>query len=310
MSLRSLALSMLLVGSLLPIAAVSVSATTGPDTNGAELMRLTNLDRVALGKPALAVDPLLASLAANRPFTCPSNSALVVQGRAQDMASRGYFAHEIAGCAKGAGFYTVMDIMSAPFGYNTSRGENLAVNNYPATAAAYTVGCDALGANCGSTTPSTATVGAAERELMMSPWHRDNVLGAYDRFGCGSASAADGDVYYACLFSLGGPAAAPAPDTTPPRVTSVTGRNASFSRYAGRTFAATLSDNQRITSAYVTMDGIRIHTWPLTSTSRRVSVWAPSSRMRHGYHTIEWRVRDAAGNWSTVSSGTVRFYVR
>ena len=187
-------------------AAAAPPPETALDAGGAELMRLTNLDRVALGKPALAVDPMLASLAANDPFTCPSDSTLTLPGRAQDMADRGYFAHAIKGCAEASGFYTVLDIMYAPFGYHTYRGENIAVNSYPNTAATYTVGCDVLGANCRSATPSTATVGVAEIEFMMSPAHRANILGDFDRFGCGSASTSDGHFYYSCLFSFGGPA--------------------------------------------------------------------------------------------------------
>ena len=52
---------------------------------------------------------------------------------------------------------------------------------------------------------------------MNSAGHRSNILGGFDRFGCGSGIGADGTVYVACVFSLGGqdPIPAPTPTATP-----------------------------------------------------------------------------------------------
>ena len=77
-------------------------------------------------------------------------------------------------------------------GDNTNRGENIALNNYGTVAAAYQFGCALDGTACRGSTDSIATVAAAEHQFMMSAGHRAAILGTYDRFGCGSGTAATG----------------------------------------------------------------------------------------------------------------------
>ncbi len=186
------------------------------DPMGTELMRLTNLDRGALGKPALAIDSTLATFARDLSFACPTNASLVLRGRAQDMADRGYFSHSVTGCLRADGSTaSVLDIMADVLGYRTTRAENIAWNNYGTEAAAYGYGCAPDGTGCAGSTPTIKTVEVAERGFMQSPGHRASILGGFDRFGCGSAFAADGRRYYACVFSLGGPSAVATPTPTP-----------------------------------------------------------------------------------------------
>lgn len=315
-SLAPLLLVALLLAGLTGAASPSVRAAD-TDPLGVELMRLTNLDRAVYGKAALAIDPVLARFARDTPFACPSNSALVIDGRAQDIGVRDWFQHTIKDCLKSDGtLYGSLDILSTVFHYATYPGENIAKNNWPASSGTYSVGCQVDGTGCSGATESITTVAVAERMFMMSAGHRANILGDFDRFGCGAWVGPDGWASYACLFSKGGtttaaPATtAPSPDVTMPRVTSETGRYATFSRYAARTFAATVSDNRRISSAYVTLDGVRLKLWSLTGTSKRLYVTVPGWRMRHGTHTLIWRVKDGSGNWSTVADGRVVFYVR
>lgn len=197
------------------------------DPLGTELMRLTNLDRWALGKPALAIDSTLATFARDLSFACPTNASLVLRGRAQDMADRGYFSHSVVGCLRTDGSTaSVLDIMADVLGYRTTRAENIAWNNYGTEAAAYGYGCAPDGTGCAGSTPTIKTVEVAERGFMQSPGHRASILGGFDRFGCGSAFAADGSRYYACVFSLGGPPAVPTPTptATPPATPTPTPR--------------------------------------------------------------------------------------
>ncbi len=212
-------IALVVVALLAAVAGAPVArAATAADPLGDELMRLTNLDRTALGKAALTIDPTLAEFARDYAFSCPTKPSMTIRGRAQDMADRDYFSHDVAGCLKADGSTLgALDAMAA-LGYGGARAENIAKNSYATGAATYTVGCALDGSGCASSTPSISTVAVAQRGFMNSDGHRRNILGSYDRFGCGSALGADGWYYYACVFSLGGPAVAPAPTPPPPAV--------------------------------------------------------------------------------------------
>jgi hypothetical protein len=204
----------------LAIAAIAILATAGTvpsgagaasmDPHGDELMRLTNLDRSALGKPPLVIDPTLASFARDLAWTCPTNSALLLRGRASDMADRSYFSHSILGCVGTGGTdMSVLDVMSQMLGYQTMRAENIHMNTYGTETATYAYGCAIDGTSCVGTTTTPRTVEVAERGFMQSSGHRASILNSYDRFGCGSELAENGRRYFACVFSLGGPVALP-----------------------------------------------------------------------------------------------------
>ena len=280
--LRRCTLLLASVALLVPLAATPVSAAGSvlvDPAAGAELMRLTNADRVANHLPALAADATLVALATNRVFTCPSNSALRPAGRALDLASRGSFTHEILGCAKADGSgYTMLDILSEQFGYNTYRAENIGWNNYAADVSAQVV----------------------EQAFLASAGHRANILGNYDRFGCGSAVAKSGAHYYACLFSRGGPASvAPARDTTRPTISRLTGISSSLSRYRSHAFGATFADNAGLRGASLYIDNRYVASWTLSGRSASRTVTAAASRLRRGRHVVTWSVTDTSGNVTT-----------
>jgi uncharacterized protein YkwD len=203
--------------------APAAPAAVTDDALGAELMRLVNLDRAALGRPALMVDPGLVAIARDAPFTCPTDPTLTLRGRAADMAARAYFGHNVLGCYKAgtATPYPALDIVRSVFGYALARSEILHWNALGAgstTYQTYAVGCDMAGASCaGGTTSTPRTVAMAQRSFMSSTPHRTSQLAAYQRFGCGSATApGTTTTYFACLFADGGPTLAPAPTPTVP----------------------------------------------------------------------------------------------
>lgn len=339
---RLAALAIAAIATLATVIAVPGSVgATAVDVHGDELMRLTNLDRGALGKPALAIDPTLAAFARDMSWTCPTNSALVLRGRAADMADRAYFDHSVPGCLKTDGTaMNVLDVMGQALGYLTTRGENIAWNTYGTGAATYGYGCALDGTGCAGTTPTITTVEVAQRGFMQSSGHRSNILSGYDRFGCGSALAADGRRYYACVFSLGGPASVPAPtpaptpvpttspiaslpptpsplpspapvapptptptiepDTTKPAFGRLTGVSP-VRAGLGRTIGATVADNRALRRLEVYVDGRLTRTWTLSGTGEVRSVLVPSSRLTIGRHLVRWTVRDAAGNYRSAS---------
>jgi len=291
-----------------PPAAVRADAV---DPLGTELMRLTNLDRGALGKPALAIDPTLAAFAHDLSFACPTNASLVLRGRSQDMADRGYFSHSITGCLRADGATaSVLDIMADVLGFRTTRAENVAWNNYGTEAAPYGYGCAPDGTGCAGSTPTIKTVEVAERGFMQSSGHRATILGGFDRFGCGSAFAADGRRYYACVFSLGGPAQSPAPaavpspppapDTTRPACGRLTGVSPVRAGNA-RTVAATVTDNRALRRLEVRIDGHLLRAWNLSGTRTIRSTTIPAWRLPAGRHLVRWTARDAAGNLRSTS---------
>ena len=214
-----------------PAAPAAVVATS--DAYGAELMRLVNLDRAALGLPAYPVDAGLVAIARDAPFTCPTDPTLVLRGRAADMAGRSYFGHTVAGCylAGTTTSYPSLDIVRTVFGYAQARSEILHWNSYGSAATPYALGCDINGAHCaGGTTTTPYTVALAQRSFMTSSPHRTSELNSYERFGCGSATVpGTTKTYFACLFSNGGsswssaapspaPASSPAPVPVPSAV--------------------------------------------------------------------------------------------
>ena len=191
----------------------------GTDSKGAALMRLVSADRKALGRSSLAIDPSLVAIARNAPFTCPTKSSLSITGRARDMAVRAYFSHDIKGCRKSDGTaYRAREILAVLYGYTGSRSEIIHWNSAGTADTTYKVGCDGNGSNCkGGTITVSKTVATAQRNFMSSSTHRAVELSTtYDRFGCGSAKAPDSArVYYACLFTAGGPTVLAKPTPTP-----------------------------------------------------------------------------------------------
>ncbi len=278
------------------------------DYAGEELMRLTNMDRVALGKAALRSDPFLVTLARDNAFRCPS-TASTVYGRSKSMASTGFFSHDIYGCKKSDGsYYTILDIMYSQFGYNTYRAENIAYNTYGVGAKLYQAGCDLYGANCkGPSTYTQETMAVAERGFMSSSGHRANILGNYDRFGCASwLNSSTNAKYYACIFSLGGPKPL---DTTPPAFSSVSGSGITVSAGSTATFSASFYDNVRLAEGYVKLDAHVASGWAysynVVSTSRSVTI--STSGLAAGAHTIMWAIRDVS---ALVTYRQITFYVR
>ena len=200
------------------LAAPALAPTADP--YGAELMRLVNLDRAALGRPAFQVDPGLVAIAGDRSFSCPTNPALTLRGRAADMATRSYFGHYVAGCYKAGTTtaYPALDIVRSVFGYTQVRSEILHWNSSGVAAATtYRLGCDIGGGSCtGGTTTTPTTVAMAQRSFMGSTPHRTSQLAAYQRFGCASAiTPGTTKTYFACLFADGEPAITPAPAPAP-----------------------------------------------------------------------------------------------
>jgi SpoIID/LytB domain protein len=197
----------------------TTTQSASPDAYGAELMRLVNLDRAALGLPPFAVDAGLLAIARDAPFTCPTNPALVLRGRATDMADRTYFGHTVAGCylAGTTTPYPALEIVRNVFGYAQARSEILHWNTYGSAATTYQLGCNISGGSCaGGTTTTPYTVALAQRSFMSSSPHRTSQLASYQRFGCGSATVpGTTKTYFACLFSNSGSTWSPSPTPTP-----------------------------------------------------------------------------------------------
>jgi hypothetical protein len=195
----------------------ATSASSAADPFAAELMRLINLDRKALGKIPYLIDGRLADIARDARFTCPTNPAKSFRGRARDMADRGYFSHTVPGCySSGTTPFRSIDIVKRVFGYAGARSEILHWNSYGTAKTTYRVGCDINGRNCaGGSTTAPYTVTLAQRNFMSSAPHRAAELNSYQRFGCGTAKApGSSKTYFACLFADGGSSIAPAPATT------------------------------------------------------------------------------------------------
>ena len=302
------------------VAAPGRAGATSVDPYGDELMRLTNLDRAALGKATLAIDPILASFARDLTWTCPTNGSLVFRGRAADMAERSYFSHYVGGCLTTGGVdMSALDVMGQVLGYLTTRGENIAWNTYPTADATYAYGCAIDGTGCSGTTTTPTTVEVAERGFMQSSGHRANILGAYDRFGCGSSLALSGRRYYACVFSLGGPAATPTPtpdpaptpgptptpdplpqpavvpDTSAPVFVKLSGTS-TVRAGSSRRIGTTVTDDVALARLAVKVDGRRLRVWTPGGIRAERSVLVSASRLGVGRHLVRWRATDQAGN--------------
>ena len=219
--------------------------SAGSDSKGAALMRLVSADRKALGRSSLAIDPSLVAIARNAPFACPTKSSLSITGRARDMAVRAYFSHDIKGCRHSDGTaYRAREILAVLYGYTGSRSEIIHWNSAGTADTSYKVGCDSNGSNCkGGTITVSKTVATAQRNFMSSSTHRAVELSTtYDRFGCGSAKAPDSArVYYACLFTAGGPTvlAKPTPTPTPTPTPKLTNASCSVNLRTKATTSAT-----------------------------------------------------------------------
>jgi uncharacterized protein YkwD len=118
-----------------------------------------NAERASNGVAALQIDATLTQLA---------------RTRAQDMASKNYFAH-----TSPTG-QTAFSLLNASGYVYTLAGENLARNNYP----------------------DDQSVSVAMSGFMASPAHRVNVLEPkFSRVGIGMAVGADGMKYFAVIFA-------------------------------------------------------------------------------------------------------------
>jgi methionine-rich copper-binding protein CopC len=310
-ALRRASLALMLAATILPafaVAPVSASSYSGfyTDFSAMSLMRLTNLDRHALGRARLKVDQYLVSLARDLPFTCPSNGN-TYRGRARDMAARGYLSHAIKGCrTSSGGSYTVQNLLRR-VGYSTYTGENIGVNNWPDTGATYRYGCSLSGSGCKGSTMSTAPVATVERMWMRSSGHRANILNSYyDRFGCGAWKASDGNKYFTCIFAHGGPKKL---DTAYPTVSGLSDNSSSLRKGANLTFQASFSDGFRLSDGWVKVDGVakRGWAWDLNVTSATQTLTVDPATLTNGTHVVEWSVRDVANH---VTRRSASFTVR
>jgi uncharacterized protein YkwD len=118
-----------------------------------------NQQRAAGGLGSLVVDAQLTAIA---------------RQRAQDMASKNYFAHT---SPTGETAFTLMNAMRYAYAI---AGENIARNNYP----------------------DAESVGTAMSGFMNSPSHRANIMdGRYTKVGIGMATDASGMKYFAVVFA-------------------------------------------------------------------------------------------------------------
>jgi uncharacterized protein YkwD len=282
-------LAALVAASAAPVA--TQAATTAPAFSAAgqaeAVMRLTNLDRAALGLPAMTVDPNLASLARNGSWVCPGKGTAMA-GRAQDMLNRGYFAHTPTGCTT-----TILPVLlSAGYG---PVAENIGWNNWGTDAATYDVGCNAAGANCSGTVDGVPyDVAVLQRAWMSSAAHRADITGNYDRFGCGVATAATwqghaNTIMAVCLFAKGGPRIT---DDDAPAFTGPTG--GVFTAGDKIHAAVSVSDAAGLVNAKLLVDGKLFYTWTFDAplTGGRLSIDVPTANLTPGVHVLTWQAMD------------------
>ncbi len=281
-----------------PTPVPAVPAPGVADPLGAELMRLVNLDRAALGRPALLVDPGLVAIARDASFTCPTDPGLTLRGRAADMAARSYFGHYVQGClvAGTTTPYPALDIVRSVFGYSLARSEILHWNMVGSSPTAYALGCDIGGASCpGGTTTAPETVTLAQRSFMSSTPHRSSELAAYQRFGCGAATVPGMNrTYFACLFADGGSStfAPPAPAPAPLPVPTPAPTPAPGSDPAPPDPAPTPADGAMATAC----DGVNLRTAASTSASIGARLSAGTA--------VTVDATFIGSSWSTVCAGS------
>jgi uncharacterized protein YkwD len=268
---------------------------------GEELMRAMNADRVARGLPKLATDSTLEGIARDRALPCPSNTSLIIRGRARDMADRSYLSHSIKGCTDSSGgAFDAFDLLAA-FGYSSSAvAEVIADNNYPSKAVRYRTGCSLSGSSCHGSITLPWTVAVAERGFMSSSSHRASILStSYTRFGCGAWASSSGVHYFACYFSRSGNGLL---DRTGPSISSVSGVGARFKTGSTPTFTATASDSlSLLADGHVDLDGSRLRKWAWDHAGLTAKLSATMPPLTAGTHTLTWWVRDASTHTHSYS---------
>ena len=179
--LRRLRMAGVSVAAACAVLAMTVSPAFAWDTSSVSpgdeqlLFTLTNQDRASAGLNVLVNDSYLHTKA---------------EWRAQDMADRGYFSHEIPPDNKMVFTYMQSD------GYCFKvAGENIGL----------------------STWGDDVATNRIERAFMGSAGHKANILGSWARMGVGAYQAADGRKLYAVLFSVPCGVTVPVP---PPAVTA------------------------------------------------------------------------------------------
>jgi uncharacterized protein YkwD len=273
---------------------------------GEELMRAMNADRAARGLARLATDSTLEGIARDRALVCPSNSSLVIRGRARDMADRGYLSHVIKGCNdSGGGAFDSFEFLRA-FGYTYAAvGEVIATNSYPSSAVTYKTGCAIGGSDCHGSITLPWTVAVAERGFMNSSIHRSIILSSgYGRFGCGAWASSSGYHYFACYFVRDGNGHL---DSSGPSISNLSGVGKTFKVGATPTFTASAADSLSVLSdGYASIDGVHIRNWAWDHAGRSATLSATAPPLKAGTHTFRWWVRDASTRHRVVS---FQFYV-
>jgi hypothetical protein len=203
----ALILSLALVASVGAVPAARAGA--GPaDAQATEMVRLINGVRAANSLPALNVDPALAGLARDAPIACPSDASKVVSGRAKDFATNGPPSHYLRLCPS----VMFVSVLQSVYGYGSNGEIDLDNLNYGTGARLLTY----TGSKGTWQTWTYYTNQAGILGWMNSATHRNIIVGAYDRVGCGGWIGGDGTFFYDCLFSNGGPGSVVAPPTRAP----------------------------------------------------------------------------------------------
>jgi uncharacterized protein YkwD len=203
----ALILSLALVASV--GAVPTARAAAGPaDAQANEMVRLINGVRAANNLPALNVDPALAGLARDAPIACPNDASKVVSGRAKDFATNGPPSHYLRLCPS----VMFVSVLQSVYGYGSNGEIDLDNLNYGTGARLLTY----TGSKGTWQTWTYYTNQAGILGWMNSTSHRNIIVGAYDRVGCGGWIGGDGTFFYDCLFSNGGPGSLVAPPTRSP----------------------------------------------------------------------------------------------